>query len=449
MVRNTHEIRDAIHTFIQFDSHERRIVDSRPFQRLRNVNQLALTHLVYPGATHKRFEHSLGVMDLADRIFGVVTHADNVSGEVRESLPELRNEDELRYWRKVLRAAALCHDLGHLPFSHAGEKEGLLPDGWNHERLTVEFIRSQEMCDIWTALKPPLLPDDIAKLAVGAKEGSKFIESGFSDWEAILAEIVVGDALGADRMDYLLRDSHHIGVAYGRFDHYRLIDTLRILRPAPAKSGDQSREPTMGIEEGGLHSVEALLLARYAMFSQVYFHRVRRIYDIHLRDFLKEWLPCGRFSIGLEDLMSVTDVEVTQALREASLGSGRLGSLAKRVIHRNHFRVLYQRNPEDIRVNSDAAVAVFRAASERFGAENIRIDQDRKAGGDSDFPVLSRDGSIMSSLTLSQILGDIPEAAIDYVFVEPSHRDSAIEWLKENRRNIIETAKEEEHESVE
>ena len=73
MMKNTHEIRDAIHTFVQFDSHERKVLDSRPFQRLRHINQLALTHLVYPGATHKRFEHSLGVMELADRIYRVVT----------------------------------------------------------------------------------------------------------------------------------------------------------------------------------------------------------------------------------------------------------------------------------------------------------------------------------------------------------------------------------------
>ena len=271
MIKNTHEIRDAIHTFVQFDSHERKVLDSRPFQRLRHINQLALTHLVYPGATHKRFEHSLGVMELADRIFRVVTEPENVNDSVRSILPTLGRPDELRYWRRVVRAAALCHDLGHLPFSHAGEKEGLLPDGWNHERLTVEFIRSQEMRDIWQELTPPLGTDDIAKLAVGAKEGAKFIGSVFSDWEAILAEIIVGDAFGADRMDYLLRDSHHMGVAYGRFDLYRLIDTLRILPPAPEETEIQSNEPTLGVEEGGLHSVEALLLARYAMFSQVYF----------------------------------------------------------------------------------------------------------------------------------------------------------------------------------
>ena len=182
-----------------------------------------------------------------------------------------------------------------LPFSHAGEKEGLLPNGWNHERLTLEFIRSDEMRDIWEALTPPLRPDDIAKLAVGPKEGAKYIDSVFTDWQAILADIIVGDAFGADR-DGLL--------AARLTSHWCCLWQVRPLQiNRYASSFSAHRQPRtrsisradLGIEEGGLHSIESLLLARYAMFSQVYFHRVRRIYDIHLRDFLKEWLCNGQF----------------------------------------------------------------------------------------------------------------------------------------------------------
>ena len=292
-------------------------------------------------------------------------------------------------------------------------------------------------------MTPPLRPNDIAKLAVGAKEGAKIIESKFSDWQAILAEIIVGDAFGADRMDYLLRDSHHTGVAYGKFDHYRLIDTLRILPPAPTTSGGQSSEPTLGVEEGGLHSVEALLLARYAMFSQVYFHPVRRVYDIHLKEFLKAWLHNGQFSTGLKDMLNMTDVEVTHALRQAYSETSDLGLLADRIIRRQHFKVLYQRNPDDIRRNPNAASAIYEAASENFGADNVRLDQDKKGGGTPEFPVLSKDGRIVSSLTQSQVLGNLPETAIDYVFVEPSYRERATEWLNENREGIISIAEEE------
>lgn len=150
-MKHSHEIRDAVHTFIRLDTTERQVLDSRPVQRLRHIHQLAMTHLVYPGATHKRFEHSLGVMELATRIFDVVTRPESVHPAVREIVPL---EDSLRYWRRVLRMAALCHDIGHLPFSHAAEDE-LLPEGWDHERLTVELIRSAEMEELWRGLVPP------------------------------------------------------------------------------------------------------------------------------------------------------------------------------------------------------------------------------------------------------------------------------------------------------
>jgi HD superfamily phosphohydrolase len=312
MIKNIHEIRDPIHVFVRLTSDERRVLDSKPFQRLRHIHQLALTYLVYPGATHKRFEHSLGVMELASRAYDIITDKDSLTDLIRNSVPELNNPDSLRYWRTVLRMAALCHDLGHLPFSHAAEKD-LLPDA-DHEKLTVGIIRSPEMTDIWNSMTPPLRADDIAKLAVGP---IKMREMVFSDWETVLSEIIVGDSFGVDRMDYLLRDSYHAGVAYGKFDHYRLIDTLRLL-PSPPDSpknnktdmiieNHESSEPELGVTEGGLHSAEALLLAQYFIYSQVYFHPVRRIYDQHLKDFLVEWLPDGKFSLDIHSYLRFTE----------------------------------------------------------------------------------------------------------------------------------------------
>jgi HD superfamily phosphohydrolase len=141
MSKYMHEVRDPIHVFITLDSFERKVLDSRPFQRLRHITQLALTYLLYPGATHKRFEHSLGVMELASRVFDVVTATNAIADDVRPLIPEAQIPDELRYWRRVLRMAALCHDIGHLPFSHAAEDE-LLPAEWNHELLTRRLIET-------------------------------------------------------------------------------------------------------------------------------------------------------------------------------------------------------------------------------------------------------------------------------------------------------------------
>jgi uncharacterized protein len=433
MAKLLHEIRDPIHVFVHLDSEERRVVNSRPFQRLRYIHQLAMTYLVYPGATHTRFEHSLGVMELASRVFDVLMTDANIHGEiVRQVLP---GPDALRYWRRVLRMAALCHDLGHLPFSHAAEKE-LLPTGSTHETFTVNFITSPEMREIWEHMRPPLIADDIVKLAVGEKE---LKDTAFDDWESVLASIVTGDAFGVDRIDYLLRDSLHAGVAYGRFDHFRLIDTLRIL---PKPVGDTTTL-TLGVEEGGLQSAEAMLLARYFMFSQLYFHPVRRIYDIHLKDFLISWLQGGKYPTDLEAYLAMTDAEVISGLRSAA-GDSALPSHdpASRIVTRQHFRLLYDRNPSDLIRNSKAGSSIYSAACEEFGDVNVRYDSYAQKNVPIDFPVETRDGRIESSLALSKTLSDLPIAAVDYVFIEPKLRDKARRWLQDNREAII--AKEEE-----
>jgi len=421
------EIRDPIHNFIRINSEERKVLDSAPFQRLRHIHQLALTYLLYPGATHKRFEHSLGVMELAGRVYDEVTDPDNlIEASVQELVPR-KEELEYGYWRRVLRMAALCHDLGHLPFSHAAEKD-LLPDGWNHERLTLEIIRNEEMRRIWNEMK--INPEDVAKLAFGPKN---YKEKEYSDLEAILSEIIVGDAFGVDRIDYLLRDSHHIGVAYGKFDHYRLIDSLRIL-----PQGNDSQEPGLGVTEGGLHSAEALILARYFMYTQVYCHHVRRIYDIHLKNFLTKWLPEKRFSIELDEHLSMIDDEIKVALLRLAKDATHPGhDAAKRIVRRNHFRLLYQRNPADVKTRQEACRAIYEAACENFGEDNVRFDSYRQRGGGLDFPVLGRDGRIASSLSMSETLKRVPVVAVDYVFISPDIRDDAERWMRKNRDSII------------
>ncbi len=442
MAKHTHEIRDPIHVFICLSSAEREVLGSRPFQRLRHIHQLALTYLVYPGATHRRFEHSLGVMGLATRVFDVVTLEDNLTGRLRSELSELHENRD--YWRKVLRMAALCHDIGHLPFSHAAEKE-LLPDGWTHERLSAELIRSEEMATAWKHLK--IDPEDVVKLALGPKEALKLdLGLEFSPWETILAEIIVGDALGADRMDYLLRDSHHAGVAYGRFDHYRLIDTMRILPGPPSEENDQGGEGlALGVEEGGLQSAEALLLARYFMFSQLYCHPIRRIYDIHLKDFLKGWLPGGMFSTEIEDHLQMTDTEVTVGMRKADRDGGHPAHHhARRIQRREHFKVLYQRNPEDFAVNPEAGQKVYDALSEEFGGEHFRHDRYPQGSGRPDFPVQLANGQIASSQALSQVLDRVPSVSIDYVFADRSTMKSATQWLQEHHDEVIQPQSEEE-----
>jgi HD superfamily phosphohydrolase len=239
-------------------------------------------------------------------------------------------------------------------------------------------------------------------------------------------------------MDYLLRDSHHVGVAYGKFDHYRLIDTLRILPTPPSGEEESRQEPTLGVDEGGIQSAEALILARYFMFSQVYLHPIRRIYDIHLKDFLKEWLSGGVFSTDLNDHERITDNEVTAALLEAAFDSKRPGHLhARRIVCREHFKVLYERNPGDVKLNPEAGEPLVKALQEEFGPENFRRDRYLQGSGLPDFPVRLRDGQVVSSFAISDTLNNVPSVSVDYVFAERSVLAQAREWLNKNRTEVI------------
>jgi len=424
----THEIRDPIHVFIKLSSEERKVLDSPPFQRLRYIHQLALTYLVYPGATHNRFEHSLGVMELASRVYDVVTDPENIHPEIKDKFPEVNDSVKSNYWKEVIRMAALCHDLGHIPFSHAAEKE-LMEAGCSHETFTANIIEQLE--DIWEDMTPPLRTDDIKKLAVGPKE---LPELTFSDWESILSEIITGDSFGVDRIDYLLRDSYHAGVAYGKFDHFRLIDTLRIL----PKEYAETEEPALGIEIGGIHTAESLLLARYYMFTQVYMHRVRRIYDIHLKDFMKSWLGEDKITDDLDFHLNLTDNKILVAMREALYDEDKPGHMdAKRILARNHFKVLYSPNPADRKNHIDPNAAIFEAATEEFGKENVRHDSYHPTGGTYDFPVLLNNGEVESSVNISDALNNIPVVKVDFVFINSELKKDADQWLEANKDSIL------------
>jgi HD superfamily phosphohydrolase len=434
--REGKEIRDPIFAFVRADSAEMKVVDSPAFQRLRGIHQLAMTYLVYPGASHKRFEHSLGVMEVAGKIFDVVTRQDKLSDRARELLPR---PVELAYWRNVLRIAALCHDMGHFPFSHASEV--ILPPGVSHETMSRRLIFSDPLVAVFDSMRPAPKAEDVCKLALGPGDAP---DLRFTPWEEILAEMIVGDVFGADRIDYLLRDSLHVGVAYGRFDYFRLIDTLRIL-PEPGDVDDPAQ--FLGIERGGLESAEALLYARYFMFSQVYSNPIRMVYDQHLKDFLLDWLPGGHYPEDPVDHLRYTDDEIVAALHTAARSRRNRGyKHACCIVKRRHFKVLYERLPSDVALYPEAASAIFEAAVERFGEENVKYADSRRPGRAPDFPVLQRDGTTASSLQLSDALNHLPEPKNEFVFIEPVQLEEANRWLRANKRDIIDSAREREQE---
>jgi len=251
-------IRDPIHGFIPYTEVEAELIDSPIFQRLRGVKQLAFTHLVYPGATHTRFEHSLGVMHVAGRI------AERVGIEAKG-----------REWQWI-RLAALLHDIGHLPFSHAGEAATIVlaPAKISerkeeaHESITAALIDKDP--DIQRVV--PRETDRLAILDILEKGRNR---RGSEPLEPLLWQILSGP-LDADKLDYLLRDSMMTGVKYGVFDLDRVVDSFK----AHGSHGDRH----LMVREEDHPCVEQYVLARYYMTEQVYRHRVRRITDLMLRD---------------------------------------------------------------------------------------------------------------------------------------------------------------------
>ena len=251
------EIRDPIHGMIEFNKEEEKIINSEPFQRLRNIKQLALAQYLYPGAHHTRFEHSIGVMEIASRMYDKLKERSEKDGNGIE---------EFGYAKSTIRKAALLHDIGHGPFSHVSENILQIINGKDKLKLYAEkgldeFHEFIGIRIIQSSLKGILQEDELNQI-VAIIEKPKTPNC--------LAEIVSGP-LDADKFDYLLRDSYFAGVKYGIFDLDRILNVLRIIK--------DSRESRLGIHEEGVHSIEQFVMSKYFITSQVYTHINRLITD--------------------------------------------------------------------------------------------------------------------------------------------------------------------------
>jgi HD superfamily phosphohydrolase len=340
------EVRDALYGFVYLNRAEWDIVNSPAFQRLRDIKQLAMGHMVYPGAVHTRFEHSIGCVHQADRILHQLREN---SREVLESEFLITGENFERA-RQLLRLAALLHDVGHAPFSHSGED--LLPrsDGrkLTHEDMTANVIRET---DIGEKIERWFSTDGIDREEVIAVSTafSKAKGKKPSAYLSILNEMLTGD-LGADRIDYLLRDAYHAGQPSGVFDHNRLIREVRLIeapQEAPPSAAQEVGEPkpatfNLGFGEGGWGVAEQMIAARYLMYTGLYFHKTKRIYEIHLTDFLPYSLKAyeRRLPAEVAKYITLSDSivwrDIVVAAHDASHDAHHL---ARRFSGRNHMRL--------------------------------------------------------------------------------------------------------------
>ena len=302
-MKKTHlDIIDPIHDFVRVNSNELKIIDTPIFQRLRRIRQLSGAHLIYPGAQHTRFEHSLGVMHIAS----MAGHALDEKGIV--SSDNIQN----------LRFAGLLHDIGHGPFSHLFE-ELLQKRKMSHEDIGRDIILKTQIGDLISA----------------NGFNKKFItELAFGDSKFQFMNEIISGALSADIMDYLLRDGYFTGAEHAKIDHNRLTYSLDVYKNK------------LALEKSALVNFETMMISRYQMFKAVYFHKTVRAGEVMLLEsmYLAEE-ELGLSSISLNEYLKLTDEVILSKLLNLPERNSKL-RIAKKIatdyLNRNLFKSVFE-----------------------------------------------------------------------------------------------------------
>jgi uncharacterized protein len=357
-------VRDPLWNNIPLDADAMRLVDTAVFQRLRYVRQLGLAFLVYPGATHSRFEHALGTYHLTGRTLALLRE--------RGELGRLSSDE-----CAVVRAAALLHDVGHYPFSHALEEIGAL----HHEAVARTLITGGEIASVLAST-----------IGANAAMRAHAIITGAS---ASPLQGLISGSLDLDKIEYLKRDALMCGVPYGEIDVDRLLHSLTIVEDP--KSG----APAIGIVEKGLAALESLLFAKYQMYRNVYWHHAvrsatamyKRMVETALADGVIDVTNLGRFTDeGLIFVLETRAKGETQALLQDLL----MRRLFKRAFE-SPAAALPMESLEWIAEDRDRARTAEQAIARKLGlaAEDVLLDFPAKTQMlGLDLPVLSRDGSV-------------------------------------------------------
>jgi HD superfamily phosphohydrolase len=301
-------VRDPIHGSIELDDLALALIDTPQVQRLRRIRQLGLSHLVYPGANHTRFEHSLGTYHLTCQLLEHIDYPDS----------------------QAIKAAALLHDIGHGPFSHVTEE------------LIHRYLRRKHN-EISPLLRQPELAAILDKFDIKPSSIISLIQDDQHLGSALNSEIDM------DRMDYLVRDAHYTGVAYGIIDLDRLIHSLKF------------HEGQLVIDSGGLQAAESLLVSRFFMHPTVYYHHVSRIAETML-------LRASQDAISLDGLYPAKLQEMDDAQLEAALMAS--GGYAAEMVGRIRGRRLFKRSLYA------SLSSVNREVIERKGNNPERLEQE-------------------------------------------------------------------------
>jgi hypothetical protein len=303
-MKMTHlDIIDPIHDFVRVYDNELKIIDTPIFQRLRRIRQLSGAHLIYPGAQHTRFEHSLGVMHIASMAGQALAEKGIVSFD------DIQN----------LRLAGLLHDIGHGPFSHLFEEIFEEKRKISHEDLGRDIILKTEIGDI------------ISKNGFDKKLVTKL---AFGDSKLQFMNEVISGALSADIMDYLLRDGYFTGAEHAKIDHHRLTHSLDVYKNK------------LALDKSSLVNFETMMISRYQMFKAVYFHKTVRAGEVMLLEAmdLAEG-ELGLSSMNLDEYLQLSDDVILAKLLNLPEHNSKLKAskkIATDYLNRNLFKSVFE-----------------------------------------------------------------------------------------------------------
>ena len=298
------DIIDPIHDFVRVNQSELEVIDTPIFQRLRRIKQLSGAHLIYPGAQHTRFEHSLGVMHIASMA---------CQSLLEKSLIPLDQIQNLRF-------AGLLHDIGHGPFSHLFEEILQRNQKISHEDLGRDIIQKTEIGDLIS--RNGLNKKSIADIAFGYSK------------HQFMNEMVSG-VLSADIMDYLLRDGYFTGAEHAKIDHKRLTYSLDVYKNK------------LALDKSALVNFETMMISRYQMFKAVYFHKTVRAGEVMLLEAMHlAEDELGFSSLDLDEFLKLSDeLVITKLLNLPEHNSNLRASkkIATDYLNRNLFKCVFER----------------------------------------------------------------------------------------------------------
>lgn len=326
------EIRDPVHGSVYYSDAEVAVLDTLEFQRLRTIKQLGYSEFSFPGATHNRYIHSVGVGHLAGLCFDSIFRL----------YPFQKSATKQRL-RQAVRLAALLHDVGHGPLSHTTET--VMPKvadlrikayadpaqggrRANHEDYTIKLVTDSEIAATLRRHFPDIDPLHVACLIdKSLPSPDDFFVDGGTDVRPILSQIVSSE-LDADRMDYLERDSYFCGTSYGKIDTEWLIQNMTFHR--------KDEKLYLGLNRRALYSFDDFLISRHHMHLMVYFHHKAIIYEEMLNRYLSSKDCSFYLPADISEYITFNDYKLHEHLASVS------NPWARRIAYRRPYRMLME-----------------------------------------------------------------------------------------------------------